>query len=216
MIPSFPAYLFDVDGTLLESAPDIVGAVGQVLSAHGASHLSFAYLASFIGKDLHALFSEVFPKSDEAFRSQLQQQYREAYWAREHLGTKPYPGVAEGLAMLGGRKATATTKGTPTTNLVLEKFALRPYFDFVQGTDGFPAKPAPDVLFRAMEGIQAKPEDCLLVGDSTADMAAGRAAGVKICAVSYGYGNHEEMRQFEPDFWIADLRELSQNGQRGE
>jgi HAD superfamily hydrolase (TIGR01509 family) len=201
--------LFDVDGTLLESAPDIVGAVQQVLSAHGASDLSFPYLASFIGKHLYALFDEVFPQADDAFRERLLKEYRETYWAREHRSTKPYAGVLEGLASLGGRKATATTKSTQTTHVVLEKFGLRPYFHHVQGTDGFPAKPAPDVLWRAMEGLGARPEECLLVGDSASDMAAGRAAGVHICAVDYGYGNHEEMRQFAPDYWISDLRQLS-------
>lgn len=209
MIPAFPAYLFDVDGTLLESAPDIVGAVGQVLSAHGAKDLSFPYLASFIGKHLFDLFNEVFPDADDAFRETLLQEYRQTYWAREHKSTQRYPGVLEGLSLLGGKKSTATTKSTETTNIVLAKFGLRPFFDHVQGTDGFPAKPAPDVLYRAMEALQAAPEDCLLVGDSASDMAAGRAAGLRICAVDYGYGNHDEMRKFKPDYWISDLRQLS-------
>ena len=56
-----------------------------------------------------------------------------------------YPGVAEALRVLGGRKSTATTKGTPTTRAVLEQFGLISYFDHVQGTDGIPCKPAPDV-----------------------------------------------------------------------
>lgn len=209
MIPPYPAYLFDVDGTLLESAPDIVAAVDQVLSAHGATDLSFPYLASFIGKHLFDLFNDVFPEADDAFREHLLQEYRQTYWAREHKSTKRYPGVLEGISALGGKKSTATTKSTQTTYVVLEKFGLLPFFDHVQGTDGFPAKPAPDVLFQAMEGLQVKPEDCLLVGDSASDMAAGRAAGVRICAVDYGYGNHTEMREFEPDYWISDLRQLS-------
>ena len=67
--------------------------------------------------------------------------------------TKVYPGVLEALAALPGRKSTATTKGTPTTRIVLELFGLLPFFDHVQGTDGFPAKPEPDVIFAALEGI---------------------------------------------------------------
>lgn len=208
-MPRFAVYLFDVDGTLLESAPDIVGAVQQVLEAHGAHNLSFGYLASFIGKHLFDLFDEVFPDSSDAYREQLLKEYRETYWAREHASTKPYPGVIEGLAALGGRKATATTKSTQTTRNVLTKFGLIDFFEHIQGTDGFPAKPKPDVIWRALEGLNAKAEDCLFIGDSSSDMAAGRAAGVQLCAVDYGYGNHEEMREFKPDFWISDLRELS-------
>ena len=119
-----------------------------------------------------------------------------------------YPGVKDGLAALGGRKGTATTKGTPTTRIVLEMFGLLPHFDHVQGTDGFPCKPAPDVIFTSLEALGAKPEECLFVGDSPADMEAGRRAGVKICAVRYGYGKIEELAKWSPDYWISDLREL--------
>lgn len=209
MIPLFPVYLFDVDGTLLESAPDIVAASGQVLAAHGAPPLSFDYLASFIGKHLFDLFDEVFPGAPDEFREQLLKEYRETYWAREHASTKPYPGVREGIAALPGRKATATTKSTSTTRTVLAKFGLIEYFEHVQGTDGFPAKPSPDVILRSLEALNARPGDCLFVGDSVSDMAAGRAAGVRVCAVDYGYGDHEEMKRYDPDYWVSDLRELS-------
>ena len=78
----------------------------------------------------------------------------------------------------------------------------------MQGTDGFPAKPEPDVILKSLEVFGVKPEDCLLVGDSATDMEAGRRAGVQICAVRYGYGNAEEMARFAPEFWLNDLREL--------
>jgi HAD superfamily hydrolase (TIGR01509 family) len=139
----------------------------------------------------------------------LIQAYRTIYLARKHSATTLYPGVAEGLRVLGGRKGTATTKGTPTTRAVLEQFGLLPYIDHVQGTDGFPYKPAPDVVLRSLAALGGKPEECLFVGDSAADMEAGRRAGVKICAVRYGYGKQEDLAKWEPDYWISDLRELS-------
>jgi HAD superfamily hydrolase (TIGR01549 family) len=112
------------------------------------------------------------------------------------------------LASLEGRKSTATTKGTPTTRAVLEQFGLLPYFDHVQGTDGFPAKPEPDVILVSLKGLGARVEDCLLVGDSAADMEAGRRAGVRTCAVRYGYGDLKEMQRWEPDYWIDSPVEL--------
>ena len=130
------------------------------------------------------------------------------YPARKHAGTRKYAGVDEALSRLGGRKGTATTKGTPTTRAVLEQFGLLPYFDHVQGTDGFPCKPAPDVLQRSLEALGGQPCECLFVGDSAADMEAGRRAGVKICAVSYGYGNPDHLARWEPDYWVSDLRQL--------
>jgi HAD superfamily hydrolase (TIGR01509 family) len=138
----------------------------------------------------------------------LIQDYKTTYLGRGHLSTRIYPGVAEALENLGGRKATATTKGTPTTRAVLEQFDLLRYFDHVQGTDGFPCKPAPDVLLRSIAALDAKPDDCLFIGDSEADMEAGRRAGVRICAVDYGYGKNEALAKWQPDYWVSDLREL--------
>ena len=209
MIPQFPVYLFDIDGTLLDSAHDICGAVQQVLDTTDCPPVTFDYLKSYIGRHLIDLFTEVFPTYDSARIEALIEMYRNLYRSRGHSLTTVYPGVPEGLAALGGRKSTATTKGTPTTRLVLEQFGLLQYFDHVQGTDGFPAKPAPDVIFKALEGLGARPEDCLFVGDSAADMEAGKRAGVKTCAVRYGYGTHEALAAFTPDYWISDLRELA-------
>jgi len=208
-IPPFAVYLFDVDGTLLDSALDICGAVEHVLAANGAAPRSFDYLKSFIGRHLIYLFQEVFPTYNATGIEDLIQQYRTTYLSRGHSMTKVFPGVQEGLARLGGRKSTATTKGTPTTRKVLEQFGLLPYFNHVQGTDGFPSKPAPDVILAALQALGADPADCLMVGDSTPDMEAGRAAGVKICAVSYGYGKVEALERLSPDYWIGDIRDLS-------
>jgi phosphoglycolate phosphatase-like HAD superfamily hydrolase len=116
--------------------------------------------------------------------------------------------VKEALASLEGRKGTATTKGTASSRLVLEQFGVAQYFDHVQGTDGFPSKPAPDVILAALAALGASPRDCLMVGDSPSDMEAGRRAGVQICAVRYGYGKPEELARFAPEYWIDDLRAL--------
>ena len=213
-VPGFPVYLFDIDGTLLDSAQDICGAVQQVLDIvpdfnPPCRPVTFDFLKSFIGRHLIDLFSDIFPHYTPGQIDRLIAQYRAFYLARGHTLTSVYPGVAEGMAALGGRKSSATTKGTPTTRAVLQQFGLIQYFDHVQGTDGFPCKPAPDVIFAALQALGAKPEDCLFVGDSSADMEAGRRAGVKTCAVRYGYGKIEDLARFRPDYWIDDLRALA-------
>jgi phosphoglycolate phosphatase len=208
LIPSFRCYLFDLDGTLLDSAEDICGAVQQVLSGHVPEPLPFDYLKGFIGFHLDAVFSDVLPHYTRTQLDELIEAYKLHYPARGHRATRLYPGVVEALQNLDGRKATATTKGTPTTRAVLEKFGLLPYFDHVQGTDGFPCKPAPDVLQRSMAALGVAPEECLFVGDAETDMEAGRRAGVKICAVDYGYGKADALAKWEPDYQVSDLREL--------
>src|SRR6185503_5363845 len=179
--------------------------IQQVLAVNPSRPVSFDYLKSYIGRHLFDLFSDVVPDPTQECMESLLAQYRKVYLARGHSLTTVYPGVADGLAALGGRKGTATTKGTPTTRAILQQFGLIQHFDHVQGTDGFPSKPAPDVILTALKALGASPGDCLMVGDSTADMAAGRSAGVKTCAVRYGYGKPEELARFEPDYWVDDL-----------
>ncbi len=208
-IPDFPVYLFDVDGTLVDSAGDICGAIQEVLSHTHQNKIEDEFLRGYIGRHLVDLFQDLFPAYSAEQIEELIVHYRRVYPERRHSMTKPYPGVAEALAALGGKKSTATTKGTPTTRIVLEMFGLLPYFDHVQGTDGFPAKPEPDVIFRSLKVLGARPEDCLLVGDAPADMEAGRRAGVKTCAVLYGYGQEAKLSKWEPDYWVRDLRELA-------
>jgi HAD superfamily hydrolase (TIGR01509 family) len=211
IVPSFPVYLFDIDGTLVDSALDICGAVQDVLASNPppCGEVSFDFLKTYIGRHLLDLFQDL--GFTDGSIDPLINEYRRIYPARNHGSTKLYPGVAEALANLPGRKSTATTKGTPTTRTVLELFGLLKYFDHVQGTDGFPAKPAPDVVLAALRALGASADESLFVGDSPADMEAGRRAGVKICAVRYGYGKPEELAKWQPDYWIDDLRELCAN-----
>jgi phosphoglycolate phosphatase len=205
-VPAFPVYLFDVDGTLMDSACDICGSVQSVLKSSGRDDVEDAFLRRYIGRHLLDLFLDLgYPR--EAI-DQMIADYRQIYLARKHSSTSVIPGVPEMLAGLGGKKSTATTKGTVTTRAVLEQFGLAQYFDHVQGTDGFPAKPEPDVLLKSLAIFGVEPSDCLLVGDAPADMEAGRRAGVKTCAVRYGYGDPAELAKWEPDYWIDDPRQL--------
>ena len=207
-VPRFAAYLFDIDGTLLDSALDICGAIQQTLEPAGCGQLSFDYLRKFIGLHLVDCFSDALPHYTPEQLDELVQIYRIHYPARGHKMTKVYPGVAEALAALNVPKSTATTKGTNSSRAILDQFGLLPHFHHVQGTDGFPCKPAPDVILRGIEALGVLPEDCVMVGDSASDIIAGKRAGVKTCAVRYGYGDPEELARLQPDYWVSDLREL--------
>lgn len=208
MIPSFPVYLFDVDGTLLDSAPDICGAVRETLDGTAARPVDEAYLQTYIGHHLFDLWEDLIPGVSRQEKEDLLTRYRQIYAARGHSSTRVYEGVSDTLSRLGGRKSTATTKSTATVRTILGMFGLLPHFDHVQGTDGFPAKPAPDVVLKSLEVMQVEPSEVLLVGDSETDIAAGQAAGVKVCAVRYGYGNRGKMTALRPDYWIDSLQEL--------
>ena len=206
MIPAFPVYLFDVDGTLLDSQLDICGAIQTVLAARGRTDITHEKLRTYIGRHLLEEFLELgFTPADI---EQMIVEYRAVYPARKHANTFVYDGIPETLARLGGRKSTATTKGTPTTRAVLEQFGLIPHFDHVQGTDGFPAKPEPDVLLKSLEALGVRKEDCLFIGDAPTDIEAGHRAGIRTCAVTWGYGDREELAAARPDFWAHAPHEL--------
>jgi HAD superfamily hydrolase (TIGR01509 family) len=206
LIPRFPVYVFDLDGTLVDSASDICAAILEVLAANGRPDVTETTLRRYIGRHLLDMFLDL--GFEAGGIEPMIAHYRRYYPELKHARTTVYPGVAEMLAGLGGKKSTATTKGTPMTRAVLEQFGLIRYFDRVQGTDGFPAKPEPDVIVAAMQGLGARPEECLLVGDAPADMEAGRRAGVRTCAVRWGYGDPREMARWTPDYWIDDPRDL--------
>lgn len=206
MIPRFPVYVFDLDGTLVDSARDICAAIQDTLAAYGRSGVTETALRRYIGLHLLDMFLDL--GFAEADTEPMIAHYRRVYPELKHARTRVYPGVSEMLAGLGGKKSTATTKGTPMTRAVLEQFGLIPYFDHVQGTDGFPAKPEPDVILHSIAGLAARPEECLFVGDSPADMEAGRRAGVHTCAVRWGYGDVAEMAKWSPDYWIERPGEL--------
>jgi HAD superfamily hydrolase (TIGR01509 family) len=203
MVPRFPVYLFDVDGTLMDSAADICAAQIELFASHGRQ-VREEFLRPYIGLHLIDLFRDLGFDDMES----LIAQYRTLYWDRKHAGTRVYAGVAEMLATLGGRKSTATTKTTRTTRGILEQFGLIQHFEHVQGTDGFPAKPEPDVILACLQALSVPPEDCLLVGDSPADMEAGRRAGVRLCGVRWGYGDVAAMEKWKPDYWIDRPAEL--------
>jgi len=205
-IPRFPVYVFDVDGTLVDSMADICAAIQDTLGAYGRRDIPDSALRPYIGLHLLDMFLDFGFEAHQI--DPMVAHYRRVYPELKHARTSVYPGVAGMLAALGGKKSTATTKGTPMTRSVLEQFGLLHYFDHVQGTDGFPAKPEPDVILAALSGLGARPEDCLFVGDAPADMEAGRRAGVRTCAVRWGYGDAGAMAQWSPDYWIDDPREL--------
>jgi phosphoglycolate phosphatase len=130
-LPEFDIYLFDLDGTLLDSAEDICAAVQRVLSGQVSAQLPFDYLKSLVGFHLDNVFTDVLPGSTREQLDDLIYRYKATYLARKHAETRLYPRVVEALENLGGRKATATTKGTPTTRAILDQFGLLRYFDHI-------------------------------------------------------------------------------------
>lgn len=190
-MPNRPVVVFDLDGTLVDSLKDVVNSFLHAFEVLGLPRPPYVEALANVGlplEDMYALFapSELAP--------QLTAIYREHYPKHFTDTTVPFDGVFALLDQLGERgylRAVATTKRTDSGRQLVEAVGLAGYLDHVQGTDGFPAKPAPDVILRAVAHLGGT--GVVMVGDSVVDIVAGRAAGLRTYGVTTGTASEAEL-----------------------
>lgn len=200
-------YIFDLDGTLVDSAGDICSAVAQVVSEFAAPVEEAAVRACIArGEPLADSFAELAPGLPG---EPMILRYREIYSAGCTRTSVPFPGVVETLEQLGPERcAVATTKRSWLAKLLLDRLGLTRHFALVQGTDDFPHKPHPAILHRILERFGVPPERALMVGDTEADILCARAAGVPCAAVLYGIGSASRLASLQPDYIFAQLPDV--------
>jgi phosphoglycolate phosphatase len=186
------AVIFDLDGTLVDSAPDIHAAVNRLLAAEGEAALDFPTVKRFIGNGVPALIARVMAalgREGEALHARWLARFLEDYEKRAADLTRPYPGVAEALEVLadtGHRLAICTNKPEVPARHVLDAFGLARFFPVVIGGDSLPLrKPDPAPLRAAAEGLGQGP--VIFVGDSEVDAETAVAAGVPLLLFTEGY-----------------------------
>jgi phosphoglycolate phosphatase len=188
------AVLFDLDGTLIDSIPDLAGAVNRLLAAEGRAPLPADQIKLMVGDGAGTLVARAF-----AARGGLPGPEVEPYLARFLADyeprsaelTRPWPGVEAVLADLKGRGlqlAVCTNKPSVATAEVLGALGLAGWFDAVVGGDDVPAlKPDPLHVHACLDRLGVRPDQAVLVGDSINDVLAAKAAGVPSIVVSFGY-----------------------------
>ncbi|MGF6742701.1 phosphoglycolate phosphatase [Paraburkholderia atlantica] len=192
----YHAVLIDLDGTMVDTAPDIVAATGLMLEDFGAAPLPFDMVTGFIGNGVRRLVRRSLDAAGLGGHVELEhaQSVFERHYAvtNAELG-RVYPGVMTGLRALrqhGYRCACVTNKPRALAAALLDKTGLAAYLDgLVAGDTVASMKPSPEPLWHACRLLDAEPERCVLVGDSSVDVAAARAAGLPVFIVSYGYGS---------------------------
>jgi phosphoglycolate phosphatase len=205
MTPPPPTIVFDLDGTLVDSLPDIIASFQYALTSLGLPTPSDAEVRALIGHPLEDMYKHFAP----AHAPHLCAVYREHYPRNFVNRSRPYPGVVELLRTLrarGYRLAVATTKRTDMARRFVEALGLTAAVDHVQGTDGFPHKPAPDVIHRALAALGT--QGLWMVGDTTHDILAGRAAGLRTYAVTWGNHDANLLATAAPDELQPDLARL--------
>jgi phosphoglycolate phosphatase len=217
MRPNWPqAVLFDLDGTLIDSAPDIAAAVNELLARSGRGPLTVAAVTSMIGNGVEKLVERALAATGAPLDPPALEREQAAMldiYARHLTGlTTLLPGVREALGQLHGngiRLGLATNKQQRFIETVFDHFGLSSLFDaVVGGGPGIVKKPAPDILLTAMRQLGATPSDTVMVGDSTSDVQAAKAAGVRSVIVRGGYTG-VPAEQLGADIVIDDMTGLA-------
>ncbi|HRP46940.1 MAG TPA: HAD-IA family hydrolase [Trueperaceae bacterium] len=191
------AVVFDLDGTLVDSLDDILDSFLAAFASVDLQPPDRAAARSLVGRPLEDMYE---PFAPAALVPDLAAAYRVHYPLHFVDRTRPYPGVVEVLTALGDRgylRVVATTKRSIMAKELVEAVGLGPLLDHVQGTDGFPHKPEPDVILRGLAAVNAR--GTWMVGDTASDLVAGRAAGLKTYGVTWGTHDASTLLGAAPD-----------------
>ena len=201
--------IFDMDGTLVDSREDIAASVNAGLRAVGAPERSAAEIQPMIGRPLEEIFLALLPAGLADRAPLAAEAYRADSFENCARGSRLFPGVLECLdALAAVKRAIATTKQTFQAVRVAERLGLASRFDLVHGTDGIPHKPHPAVIEQVLARLGARRERSWMVGDTIWDLRAGRAAGVRTCAVTHGIHGAATLAAERPDLLLHDLARL--------
>ena len=191
-MPKYRLIIFDFDGTLVDTAPDIALHTNAVLRGLGLPAQPLEAVKKAVGRGVHELFRDLSPalNEDEAALENAVTLFKENYWARPVVHTRAYPAVTEMLAgpLATFKKAIVTNKPHDLAKKILEWLSLTGYFELVIGLDSdYPAKPDPSSVKHVMDFLKASPKETLYIGDSHVDSETSQNAGIDFGWVSYGY-----------------------------
>ena len=225
LLRSCVAVMIDLDGTMVDTLGDFAKAIDGMLQDLKLPALDASHIEHMVGKGsehlLHSVLTHVLTEAgDSAVAAMVTQLMPEAWeryqWHYERVNgqfSTLYPGVAEGLAALakaGYPMACLTNKPTAFAHELLKAKGLHGYFGHVFGGDAFERKkPDPMPLVKTCEALGTEPAKTLMVGDSSNDASAARAAGCPVVLVTYGYNHGEPIRAVNADAFVDSLVELT-------
>jgi phosphoglycolate phosphatase len=188
-----PALIFDLDGTLVDTAPDLLGALNAILIQEGRPPVNHSDLRHLVGFGARTMMIEAFKMTgapmDDARLPALIDGFIAHYKKHIAVASRPFPGVEETLAKLkadGARLGVLTNKPQELTDLLLPALDLAKYFDAIHGAGRYGYnKPDARVFHHVVEELGGGPG--IMIGDSATDVATARAASVPVILVSFGY-----------------------------
>lgn len=212
--PRFDAAIIDLDGTMVDTLGDFAAALGLMLADLRQPGITRSAIEHMVGKGSEHLIRSVLGHvgAPADLYEPAWQSYQRHYLAINGNHSDVYPGVAEGLAALkarGLRLACLTNKPTAFALPLLKAKGLDGWFEFVFGGDAFERKkPDPMPLLKTCEALDTLPARTLMLGDSSNDAKAARAAGCPVLLVTYGYNHGEPVRAVDADGFVDSLAEV--------
>jgi phosphoglycolate phosphatase len=185
--------IFDLDGTLIDTVPDLANALNEVLREHGHAPFAQREVQGMVGDGIPALVTRGFAArgADAAQAKEALPRFLAVYQANAANLSRPYPGVRDTLVALrrqGYRTAVCTNKAERATEAVLRGLDLFELFDGIAGGDHFPMrKPDPGHLLGLIDELRGGRERAAMIGDNENDAAAAHAAGLPLILMRYGY-----------------------------
>jgi phosphoglycolate phosphatase len=199
--------LFDLDGTLVDSAPDLAAALNAALAELGQPVHPLAVVKGYVGDGAAKLVERAVAPGAEVDQELLLERFRAHYAARLCVYTRLYPGVVDTLGRLaaaGTPLAVVTNKPGDLARSLLRALHIEQHFTQIVGAgDGFPRKPSPEMALHVFARHAVAPADAVLVGDGLPDVRLSRAAGCRVAAVTWGYTPREALEAERPD-WLID------------
>jgi phosphoglycolate phosphatase len=203
--------MFDLDGTLADTGPDLAGSVNYTRSRFELAPLPQQLIYSHVGRGVEYLLRHAVAQEVSGHFPEIMRVFLEHY--EKHLLDKTvlYPHVNEVLDYFGNkRNAVVTNKLHRLAVAVLRGLSIEERFDTILGGDsGAEKKPDPALLHWVLKQFQITPANALMVGDGDTDIEAGKCAGVLTCGVTYGLANKIDLIGAGPDFLIDDIGQLS-------
>lgn len=195
-MPRLQGLIFDLDGTLVDSAPDLRQALNQMLAEQGRRGVTLDEMKTFIGDGMQIVVQRAFAATGEGISDDesypLYQDFVGHYRNQKADPSQLYPHVAETLEAYfqeGIKLGLCTNKQEASTYRLLDDLKLAPYFTFVAGGDTFPVrKPHPGHVTGVLKKLAVPAESCVMIGDSSNDVLAAKGAGIPCLVVTHGYG----------------------------
>jgi phosphoglycolate phosphatase len=202
--------VFDLDGTLADTLPDLTAAANFACRRLGLPEHSLEAIRGMIGGGERKLIERLVGPAHQDRVEECLQFYLEHYTRHNGELTRLYPGVAETLARLSGKKlAVLSNKLQRLTRQTLEAIGISRFFAAIRGGGaGLPLKPEPAALLSLTADLDVRPSRSLMVGDKIADIRAGQGAGAFTAAVTYGYGDVEDLTAASPNFLLEQFSHL--------